>query len=144
MSDIIGVIYPVPKKFVDRLMVKNRTVFVKYLGGRATNPKIFPNHKLVFYASHDAKELVGEAKIKSVELLTPIEVLDKYGNRVFLDKVELMNYATQRGRTLSKKLLVLTLCAIKPYSPPIKWTESMTMAGKYLREQEYRELVKRE
>jgi hypothetical protein len=142
MSKIIGVIYPVPKEFVGRLLDQNRNVFVKYVR-RTTNSRITPRNKMIIYASKGSKELVGEGVIQTIEFLTPSEALEKYEGRVFLDKDELLTYATQEpGRTLSKKMLVLVLSKLKEYSPHFKYKKPITMAGQYVTEEEYNELSK--
>jgi hypothetical protein len=140
---VAAVVFPVPERLVERLLSENRNVFVKYVA-RTTNLRITPKNKLILYASHGSAELVGEGIIQTIELLTPSEVLDKYGSKVFLDRDELMAYATQEpGRTLSKRMLVLALDKIKTYKPHIKWKKPMTMAGQYLTEEEYRKLRER-
>ena len=144
MEKIAAVIFPVPEKFVDRLLYEDRNVFVKYVG-RTTNLKIVPRNKVVFYASQGAKELVGEGVIQAIEFLTPNDALEKYGDRVFLEREELMKYATQEpGRALTKKMLVLVLSKVKAYQPHLKWRKPITMTGQYLSEEEYNELLRRE
>jgi hypothetical protein len=140
MDKIAGVIFPVPEKFVDRLLCENRNVFVKYVA-RTTNLKIVPGNKVVFYASQGAKELVGEGVIQAIELLTPTEALEKYGGKIFLDRNELITYATQvPGRKLTKKMLVLVLSRVKTYSPRLKWMKPITMTGQYLTQDGYNKL----
>jgi hypothetical protein len=142
MSQIIGVVYPVPEKLVNRLLHEKRNVFVKYLP-RTTNLRIAPRNKVFFYASQDSKEIAGEGVIQLMEFLTPFEVLEKYKEKVFLDKDELLEYATREpGRELTKKLLVLVMSNVKAYSPRLKWTKPITMAGQYLTKEEYLKLRK--
>jgi hypothetical protein len=140
MSKIIGVIYPIPLKFVNRIFDDNRNVFVKYIA--------HPNHmrialrKILFYESQGNKEIVGEARIKANEFLTPLEVLEKYGDRVFLDRDELTKYASRRPlRTMSRKMLVLVLTKPVKYSKRIKYEKPLTMAGKYLTKEDYDALL---
>ena len=136
MSKIIGVIYPILPRFVKRIFDDNRSVFVKYVA--------HPNYlrtgvrKILFYESQGNKEIVGEARIKTNEFLTPLEALQKYLNKIFLDKDELMEYASSRpSRTLSRKMLVLVLTKPVKYSKGIKYEKPITMAGKYLTEEDY-------
>jgi len=143
MKRIIGVVYPVPVWLIDRLLVAHRNVFVKYVA-RTTNLRITPKHKVVFYASHGSKEVVGEGIIETIEFLTPNEVLEKYGDRVFLNKNELMVYATrQPKRTLSKKMLTLTLSKLRRYPLGIKYERPVTMAGEYLTVEKYSALLQK-
>jgi hypothetical protein len=142
MDKIVAVIYPVPEKFVGRLLSEKKDVFVKYVA-RSTNLRIAPGNKLVLYASQGSKNVVGEGVIKTIEFMTPSEVLAKYESRVFLTKDELMIYATQMpGRSPTKKLLVLILSKIKSYSPPLRWKAPITMTGRYLTEGQYDELLR--
>jgi hypothetical protein len=142
MNKIAGAIFPVPEKFVGRLLSKKKDVFVKYVV-RSTNLRIAPGNKLVLYASQGSKKVVGEGVIKTIEFLTPSEVLAKYGSRVFLTKDELMVYATQMpGRSPTKKLLVLVLGNVRSYSPPLRWKNPITMTGQYLTEGQYDELLR--
>jgi len=141
LSKVIGVVYPVPKRLVGRLLNEERNVFVKY-PARSTNLQIAPKSKVIFYASQDVKELVGEGTIQAIEFLAPSEAMEKYGDKIFLDKDELWKYATrERGRTLTKKLLVLVLSKVKTYSPPLKWKKPITMNGQYLTDDEYKQLM---
>lgn len=136
MDKVVGVIFPVPGKFVDRLLHENRNVFVKY-----TKLNVVPGDKVVFYASQGAKELVGEGIIQVVEFLTPNEAFEKYGGKIFLDRDELMKYATQvPGRKLTKKMLVVVLSGVKAYAPRLEFMRPITMAGQYLTQDGCKEL----
>lgn len=140
MIKIVGVVFPVPEKFVSRLLSGKRNVFVKYVA-RSTNLRIAPGNKLILYASGGSKELVGEGVIQAIEFLTPIEALEKHGDKVFLDRDELIKYATQvPERKLTKKMLVLVLSRVKTYSPRLKWKKPITMTGQYLTQDRYKEL----
>ncbi len=141
MKEIIGVIFPIPKQFVDRLLVDNRNVFVKYVP-RITGLKIVPKDKVLFYASHSSKEIVGEGKIDEMLFLTPEEALQKYGERMFLNEKELSEYTLQQPRRDSqKKMLVLVLSGIRRYSEPRKLKKPITMAGQYLTREEYKRIL---
>lgn len=143
MNKIVGVIYPIPLHFVDRLFVAHRNVFVKYVA-RTTNLRITPKHKVVFYASHGSKQVVGEGIIEAIEFLTPKEALEKHGDKVFLNEDELKEYTMrQPKRTSSKKMLTLTLSKLRLYPQPIKYGRPVTMAGEYLTEEKYSALLQK-
>ena len=143
MDKNIGVIYPIPFKFVNRIFEDRRSVFVKYVAH--PNRMRIPLKKILFYESRRNKEIVGEATIKANEFLTPLEALEKYGDRVFLEKDELTEYTTrQPSRTMSKKMLVLVLAKPIRYSKGIKYEKPITMAGKYLTEKDYETLMLQE
>jgi len=139
---ISGIIFPIPLQFVDRIFADQRNVFVKYLA-HSTLVGITPRSKVLFYASHGQKEIVGEATIRAMELLTPVEALEKHGDKIFLNKDELMNYMLQQpSRSTSKKLLVLVLSKLRKYPKGISYKRHMTMAGEYLTEEAYNSLIK--
>jgi hypothetical protein len=141
MDKIIGVVFPVPQELVDRLLVEGRNIFVKYLP-RVTSVNIMPKSKLLFYASHASKKIVGEGVVDTIEFLAPNEVFAKYGHKVFLNKDELTEYTIQQpNRDCSKKMLVLVLSKLRKYSEPKKFCGKISMVGQYLTVRQYRELV---
>ena len=143
MNKIVGFIFPVPPGLVERLLVENRNVFVKYLARNGV--KIAPKYKVLFYMSHSSKEIVGEGQIEEIQFLTPDEVLVKYGTKVFLNRGELTKYMLrQPKRNASKKMLVLVLSKLKRYTKPIRYKQPISMAGQYLWEEDYLELLKQQ
>ena len=140
MKGIWGVVYPIPLQFVDRIFAEQRNVFVKYLS-HPTCVRIAPRNRILFYASHGQKEIVGEAMIKSMEFLTPFEALEKHGDKLFLNEVELVKYASlQSSRSISKRLLVLVLSKPRRYARGISYKKPITMAGEYLTKERYNAL----
>jgi hypothetical protein len=141
MIKIAGAIYPIPLKFVNRIFAEQRNVFVKYVV-HESGVKLVPNNKVLFYASRGQKEIVGEATIKAVEFLTPVKAFEKYGDKLFLNKDELMKYASQpSSRTASKKMLVLVLFKPRKYLMGIKYARHITKAGEYFTDERYNALV---
>ena len=141
MNDVAGIIFPVPKQFVDRLLVEKRNVFVKYVA-RNGLLRLSIKHRVLFYVSHSSKEIVGEGTIEEIAFLTPAETLGKYGKKIFLDESELEEYTyLQPNRDSSKKMLVLSLSKIKRYSKPKTINRPISMAGLYLTKGEYEQLM---
>lgn len=141
LKKVVGVIYPVPFRLLDRIFTEGRVVFVKYTT-HPTRVRIAPRNKVLFYASQGPKKIVGEAIIKSVGFLAPLRVLEQYGEKVFLNRNELMDYVSQQpSRTLSKKMLVLVLSKPKKYTRAISYGKPITMAGEYLTEEGYNTLI---
>lgn len=138
MNQIAGVIYPVPKQFVDRLLVEKRNVFVKYVRAPGSS-KVAKNDKVLFYASQSSKQIVGEAKIENVEFLAPSQALAKYGNKLFINAEELEAYRANRDP--SKKILVLVLSNLRRYPEPKIFKKPITIAGLYITKDEYSELL---
>ena len=136
MYNIIGAIYPIPTNIVERLFDGKSKVFVKFLPRNST--KLAPKHKIVIYASHGSKKLVGEGIIDKVEFLTPEKVIAKYEGKLFLKKTELYAYIKRsHARNSSKEMLTLTLKRLKKYLEPIEYKRPITMAGQYLSGEEY-------
>lgn len=141
MSEIIGIVYPIPIEIIDRVFRSKKFMFLKYLPHTST--KLKPNDKVLFYVSKASKQVVGEGIIEKTEFLTPDESLLKYGDKLFLNKEELENYtAKQSGRTSTKKLLVLSLTKVRKYTKEIRYPRPLTMTGEYITKREYLSLMK--
>jgi hypothetical protein len=141
MSKIVGVIYPIPLQFVGRIFAEQRNVFTKYLA-HSTSTKLVKGNKILFYASRGQKEIVGEAVIREIEFLTPAALLERHGDKVFLNRDELMNYASRRSsRTTSKKMMILVLSKPKKYPKGIKYNKPISMVGEYLTRENYNSLL---
>ena len=141
MNEIAGVIFPVPRQFVDRLLVEKRNVFVKYVA-RSGLSRLSVKHRVLLYVSQSSKEIVGEGIIDEIDFLTPGEALRKYGRKLFLDDHELEEYTfLQPNRDSSKKMLVLVLSKIRKYAKPKIFGKPISMSGLYLTKEEYKELL---
>lgn len=136
MSDIRGAIYPIPKKFVDRLFDGETKVFVKYVAHNTT--KVAPKHRVIFYASYGSKKLVGEGTVERVEFLSPEAVIAKHKEQLFLNESEFYAYVGRSpSRAPSKEMLTLVLKKLHKYPKPIDYSRPITMAGQYLRADDY-------
>ena len=136
MNKMIGAIFPVPVDLVDRLFDCEIKVFVKYVAHNSTS--LSKGNKIVFYASHGSKKLIGEGTIAKVEFLTPTRVITKYKRFLFLSEEELYAYASRSvSRTPSKEMLTLTLEKMKRYPKPVGYDRPVTMAGQYIMQEEY-------
>jgi len=92
-----------------------------------------PSDKVVFYASHSNKQVVGEGTVEITEFLRPDEVISKYGRKVSISKDELRAYTMQQpSRDSSKKMLVVVLTKLKKYKKSIVYPRPITMAGECL------------
>lgn len=138
---IIGAVFPILPEYIDRLLVENRNVFAKYLARNGS--KLLPKQKMLFYVSHGSKKIVGEGQIDKILFLTPDEALVKYDKKLFLNRDELMEYARQQPkRDISKRMLVLVLYRLKRYPKPVSYKRPISMAGQYLTEEDYEELLR--
>ena len=134
--EVIGAIFPVPSRFIDRIFREGRNVFVK-------PPTVYkdlkPGSKILFYASGDIRAIVGEGTAETVELMEPEEALKKYGEKIFLNPEELRKYL--KGKKRVSKILVIPLKDLKLYKRPYKPRRFITVAGKRLSEVEYKQVL---
>lgn len=133
-KEIIGVAFPVPHEFMKRFFEEGKTVFVK----NSKFTKLRSGSKVIFYASHQVHAFVGEGIIESLERLPPRETIQKYGNDLFLTEKELMSYARKRNVA---EFLVVRFSRIKEYQKYVKPKRFISMAGRYVTESEYKEIL---
>jgi len=138
MARIIGVAFPIPKRFMDRFFKDGKDVFIK---PATVWKELKPGMKFVFYQSHEDTGFVGEAKIKDIKLIDdPMKVFEMYGDRLFLTKEELKEYVKSQERwgrkkeRKRKKWLVIELEDIRKYDEPVKPKRFVPVGGQYLRE----------
>ncbi|MEM0268770.1 MAG: DUF365 domain-containing protein [Candidatus Korarchaeum sp.] len=134
---VIGAIFPIPSRLLDRIFKEGRNVFLK-------PPTIYrelrEGSKILFYASGELREIVGEGTAERLELLRPDEAVRKYGGKLFLDPEEVSDYL--RGKRRASKVLVIVLKDLRRYKKGYKPKRFVTVAGKKLTEAEYREIVR--
>ena len=137
---VAGVIYPIPLQYVDRIFEKQKNVFVKYTAHEKS--ALTTKHKILFYASHGKKEIVGEASVKELHFLTPTETWDKYGSNLFLNQEELTQYCqTQLLRNPSKRMQVIVLSKPRKYPEGTKYKRPISMSSQYINEEDYQEII---
>jgi len=131
---ILGVVLPVPHRFVDRLFSGDKDIFVKWGHFRFLRK----GQRLVFYDS-GIRKLVGEATIEEVNSHEPTAVWRAYGKRIFLEKNEFDAYLTTSPLGYPRKLERSKMIAIafkgsRKYPTPKESPKRMTVAGFYLRD----------
>ncbi|MDG7036927.1 MAG: DUF365 domain-containing protein [Nitrososphaerota archaeon] len=137
---IRAVVYPFLPEHAERIF-SGKDIVVKYL----PHPHVAYNKgaKLLIYISHSAKNIVGEATIQDIDFLPVEKLLKEYRNRLFLNEDELMKYsASQPGRVFTKPLLVLKILNIRRFKKPIVLPFSPTMAGRYLSNEMYQQIIR--
>ena len=134
---VVGAVFPLPSHLVDRIFKDGRNVFLK-------PPTVYKDlkkgSKILFYASGEIREIIGEGTAESVELLKPEEAIKKYGKKLFLDPNEINEYL--RGKRRASKVLVIVLKDLKRYRRGYKPKRFITVAGKKLTESEYKEILR--
>lgn len=132
-----GVIYPIAKKFVPRILDDGRLVFAKYQPHRIQRTRLGEGSIVVFYQTKGSKKLVGEAIIKSVDFMVPAQALRRFGSQLFLNRPELERYSKKFPGREDKPMMIFQLGSPKRYDEPITWSLSMTMAGRYITKEQY-------
>ncbi len=137
MSRIVGVAYPIPKRYVSRFFDGGRTVFVK---PASTYRHLKSGMRFLFYQSRDPRGLVGEARIKRIFVSeNPLQFLDTYGDRLFLDRDELLAYMHARGGgdglpEEARLWVAIELEDIRPRERTEGEALSVPAGGQYIRE----------
>lgn len=135
MTNTIGISFPLRPEHANRLLSMKEVVFLKYTPHETVPLKLEKDMYFFIYKSHADKEMVGRAKIVDFGLMDIEDVLEKYEDKLFVSKTELMIYA--RGR--KKKVLVLVLDNIIKYEKPIRMDKPINMGGKYILEGDIKE-----
>ncbi len=141
---VVGVTFPVPRWFLERILNEGKTVFVK-----PSTLRVKPGMKVVFYASREGQAWLGEAEVESVEFLANVgEILKKYEKELFLTPKELREYDRERAKWHSRgrrprPWMVLKLKNIRKYPRPVKPPRFIAVSGRYIKEREYREILRK-
>lgn len=129
-----AVIFPLLSEHIQRLF-DGKDVFCKYVG--VGKPRISIGNHILLYAS-GKHAILGEATILGIQYLSPMEIIQKYESRLFVNKSELEAHRLSRNRSPEKKLLVLILSNVSRYDAPLIPLKNITMAGLTLSRQEFK------
>ena len=144
-KEIVGVLFPIKSKYVERIFRYRTPVVVKYLSRIPRKPRNYAlkrGMKILFYVSGSGRKIAGQARIRDVEFLTPAETLTKYSDRLFLPPDDLVAYiAMQPNRDATKPLLVLDLDEVVSFPDGIRHLKNMTMAVEYFDQEFYSKIV---
>ena len=141
---VVGVTFPVPKWFLDRILEEGKTVFVK-----PSTLRLQAGMKVIFYASREDQGWHGEAEVESVEHFTNVEeIIRKYKNELFLTPEELRKYERDRERWHSRgrrprPWMVVKLKNVRKYPKIVKPKRFIAVSGRYIKEDEYREILRK-
>ena len=123
MTEIVGVTFPIPKKYISRFFTYRKTVFIK---PACCYKLLKPGMKFVFYQSHEDTGFVGEGKIVCISFADePNALVEQFENQLFLTREEIETYVdnqTQWKRirvreyiVKKKKWMAIELGDIKKY-----------------------------
>ncbi len=129
-NEIIGAIFPLNRDHSERIFEAKKNVFVKF------SPfNLSVGQKLVFYVSRE-KVFIGKATICKVRKMTPKEVWEEYGDRLFLSQAELEEYASfskiENKKRSVTELSVYELGNISRFKKPVAAFFQVTASGRYL------------
>ena len=133
--------FPIRLAHANQIFEGQKTIFCKY--GKKLK-KLNPKAKAIFHLS-GKKNIIGEARIQRIEMMTPEEAWDRYGAKLFLTKEELFEYAKKSpigNLRKTRELIIYVLERIKKYDNPIFPKRRMTPAGYYITKSEYINLSK--
>jgi len=132
MTEISGVIFPIPLKPLQRILNKERDVFFKF----SRMNKLKPGMTLHFYSTFH-KKILGEAKIVEVENLNVSKMIEKYKYRIFLEPDEIRIYCSfgskWRSKPRSNSVLVLILENIQKYDTYKNASNRVNVSGFYIK-----------
>lgn len=130
---IVALSHPIPTEYAERIYKEGKTVFIgkSYLG------KVSPGDKFIIYESHGAKAYTGWADIKSIGKQKTGSIIRKYGKKLMISKEEFQEYA--KGRT---EMNVIEFENFEKFKKPIKPSRFVTVAGKYIYEDEFKTIKK--
>ncbi|MBA7476170.1 hypothetical protein ES707_11549 [subsurface metagenome] len=141
MSEIVGVTFPVPKKYTPRFFKEGKTVFIK---PATVFKELRSGMKLVFYQSREDTGYVGEARIKRIVIDDdPLAFFETFGDAVFLTRDEARAYVqnqerwqgvrVRKGEARKRAWMALELEDIRKYSAVKKPERFVPVGGRYLR-----------
>lgn len=142
-KEVVGLVYPAPKKVVDRILSNEKTVFVKYPvhePSKKSRLKVRKGLKLLFYQTKtttSAGVIVGEANIKDIHFMKKSELSNELLKSLALTEDELADYCKNRE---NKSLLVLYLSEAVRYASGKKAQRPITKNGLYITNESESEL----
>lgn len=130
---IVGAIFPILRKHISNLFSHDRVVFVKF-----TKMNLESGFTIVFYVSRE-KSLIGEAKVRHTERLSPDVAWSRYKNSLFLEEQEYNEYVRispiNKEKRKMSEVTVLELKNSRRYKKPVKPIYPVTPSGRYLTKQ---------
>jgi len=133
----VGIIFPFLPQHAERFFNEGKTVFVKFFGKERIPLRLQPGSRLFLYESRRNKEIVGEARITRIDTLRASDILSVFDDCLFLTRSEFEDYVGNRS---DKKMLVLALEDAKRYPIPLRLSKSVTMAGRYMTREMYKQI----
>lgn len=131
---IVGVSHPVPPEYAKRIYSGDKTVFV----GKRCLCKVSKGDKFIIYESHEAKAYTGWANIKFIGKIKTSSVMKQYGKKLMISNEEFQDYS--KGKS---EMFVIEFDNFEKFNKPVKPSRFVTIAGKYIYEDEYKIIEKK-
>ena len=133
MKEIKGISHPIPTEYAERIYNEGKTVFVS----KSYLVKASEGDKFIIYESHGAMAYTGWADIKSIGRQKTSSIFYKYGKNLMITKEELLEYA--KGKS---EMNVIEFENFEKFKNPVKPSRFVTVAGKYIYEDEFKTIEK--
>jgi hypothetical protein len=130
---LVGVSHPIPPDYAKRIYNEGKNVFT----GKRCLCKVSKGNKFIVYESQGAKAYTGWADIKFIGRMKPNSISRKYGKKLMINKDEFKEYS--KGRT---EMFVIEFENFEKFDTPVKPKRFVTVAGKYIYEDELRMIEK--
>lgn len=130
---IKGVCRPIPTKYAERIYNENKNVFV----AKQCSNKVFNGDKFIIYESHGAKAYTGWADIKLIKMMKTRQIMRKYKNKIMVTSEEFKEYSKDNDL-----MCIIEFENFEKFQKPIKPKRFVTVAGKYIYEDEF-EMIKK-
>lgn len=132
-NKLMGVSHPIPTEYAERIYTEGKTVFVS----RSYRGKVSKGDKFIIYESHGARAYTGWADIKLIGKQKINSITRNYGKKLMITRKELIEYANGKN-----EMTVIEFENFEKFIKPVKPDRFVTVAGKYIYENEYNEIIR--
>ena len=124
-----GLTHPIPTKFAERIYNNDKNVFI----GKKCLCKAKKGCKFIIYESQGSKAYTGWGDIKFIGKVKTNLISKIYGHNLMINEEELYEYAKNRS-----EMAVIEFVNFERFKTPVKPKRFITVAGKYVYEDEFR------
>jgi hypothetical protein len=134
MSQYKGFVFSLPKKMIERAILENKDVFVKYCTW-----DIKPNRVLYLYdtGENGSRQIIASANISSVDKMPADKVWEKFEQRLIPNKKQYEDYISERE---SREVVTMELDDLSYLNEPVDAPGNMTIAGLTLDEKRHQKI----
>ncbi len=128
---ICGLTHPIPTEFAERIYNDGKNVFI----GKRCLCKAKNGNKFIIYESQGARAYTGWGDIEFIGKVKTRSITKLYGNNLMINKKELQEYVQNRS-----EMAVIKFSNFERFKTPIKPKRFITVAGKYIYEDEFKRI----